>query len=89
MRFFCYRQSNNDLYFYLYRISYMWYCPLGSVLSFGVGWIFSWISNLILNEKPQDIDPNLFTPILASKLHKQQLKNSNEYHNTVILDTIS
>lgn len=67
----------------------MWYCPLGSVLSFGVGWIFSWISNLILNEEPQDIDPDLFTPILASKLHKERLKNSNEYHSTVILDTIS
>ncbi|XP_043800722.1 putative sodium-dependent multivitamin transporter isoform X1 [Apis laboriosa] len=86
---FEYQQSNNDSYFYLYRISYMWYCPLGSVLSFGVGWIFSWISNLILNEEPQDIDPDLFTPILASKLHKKRLKNSNEYHSTVILDTIS
>ncbi|XP_076230903.1 putative sodium-dependent multivitamin transporter [Calliopsis andreniformis] len=83
------QQSNDDSYFYLYRISYMWYCPIGSVLSFAVGWILSWISNLILNEEPKELEPNLFTPFLASILRKKRLKNSSEYRSTIVLDKIS
>ncbi|OAD54198.1 Putative sodium-dependent multivitamin transporter [Eufriesea mexicana] len=66
-----YQQSNNDSYFYLYRISYMWYCPLGSIISFLLGWISSWISNLILGEKPQDVDPDLLIPILAARQRRR------------------
>ncbi|XP_068987442.1 putative sodium-dependent multivitamin transporter [Bombus flavifrons] len=59
---FEYQQNNNDSYFYLYRISYMWYCPLGSLISFVVGWISSWILNLIPREESKNTQPELFTP---------------------------
>ncbi|XP_043584708.1 putative sodium-dependent multivitamin transporter [Bombus pyrosoma] len=59
---FEYQQDNNDSYFYLYRISYMWYCPLGSLISFVVGWISSWILNLIPRKESKNTQPELFTP---------------------------
>lgn len=59
---FEYQQNNNDSYFYLYRISYMWYCPLGSLISFVVGWISSWILNLIPRKESKNTQPELFTP---------------------------
>ncbi|CAL7944637.1 unnamed protein product [Xylocopa violacea] len=86
---FEYQQTANTSYFYLYRISYMWYCPLGSLVSFLVGWLFSWISNLILREEPKDVDPELFTPILASRLRKKRPRDADKFHSTVVLDTIS
>ncbi|XP_050492665.1 putative sodium-dependent multivitamin transporter isoform X1 [Bombus huntii] len=59
---FEYQQNNNDSYFYLYRISYMWYCPLGSLISFVVGWISSWILNSIPRKESKNTQPELFTP---------------------------
>ncbi|XP_012164636.2 putative sodium-dependent multivitamin transporter [Bombus terrestris] len=59
---FEYQQNNNDSYFYLYRISYMWYCPLGSLISFVVGWISSWILNLISRKESKTTQSELFTP---------------------------
>ncbi|XP_050576039.1 putative sodium-dependent multivitamin transporter [Bombus affinis] len=59
---FEYQQNNNDSYFYLYRISYMWYCPLGSLISFVVGWISSWILNLISRKESKNTQSELFTP---------------------------
>ncbi|XP_076181644.1 putative sodium-dependent multivitamin transporter [Ptiloglossa arizonensis] len=88
--FLGYRPSGDDSYFYLYRISYMWYCPLGSVISFAVGWISSWILNLILGEEPKELDPDLFVPILASRERKRRSKrNANELNSAVVLDTLS
>lgn len=75
---FEYQQSDDDSYFYLYRISYMWYCPLGSVISFAVGWISSWISNLILGEESRDLEPDLF----ASSLCKKGSKNLDKFDST-------
>ncbi|XP_060821388.1 putative sodium-dependent multivitamin transporter [Bombus pascuorum] len=59
---FEYQQNNNDSYFYLYRISYMWYCPLGSLISFVVGWISSWILSLIPRKESKNTQPELFAP---------------------------
>ncbi|KZC10078.1 PREDICTED: putative sodium-dependent multivitamin transporter [Dufourea novaeangliae] len=71
-------QHNNDddSYFYLYRISYMWYCPLGSVISFGVGLFASWISNLILGKEPKELHPDLLTPMKASRVRRRRLKTT-------------
>ena len=82
-------ESNDDSYFYLYRISYMWYCPIGSVLSFVAGWIFSWIFDRISKEERKELNPDLFTPILASIVRKRRSKNMNEFHSNLTLDNIS
>ncbi|XP_029048064.1 putative sodium-dependent multivitamin transporter [Osmia bicornis bicornis] len=82
-------ESNDDSYFYLYRISYMWYCPIGSVLSFVAGWIFSWLFDRISKEERKELNPDLFTPILASRVRKRRSKNINDFHSNLTLDNIS
>ncbi|XP_026670973.1 putative sodium-dependent multivitamin transporter [Ceratina calcarata] len=86
---FEYQQRSSDSYFYLYRISYMWYCPLGSAISFLVGWIASWISNLKFGKESRELEPDLFVSILAKELRRKRLKNTNEVHRNGALDTIS
>ena len=61
----------------------MWYCPLGSVISFAVGWISSWISNLILGEEIsglRDLEPDLF----ASSLCKKESKHVDKFDIVVL-----
>lgn len=67
----------------------MWYCPIGSVLSFVAGWIFSWIFDLISKKERQELNPDLFTPILASRVRKRRSKNINEFHSSRTLEAIS
>ncbi|XP_076293739.1 putative sodium-dependent multivitamin transporter [Lasioglossum baleicum] len=81
--------ANDDSYFYLYRISYMWYCPLGSVISFVVGLFSSWILNLICKDQSKELDPDLFNPIKARMVRKRRLKNGNEFRSNIALDSIS
>ncbi|KAI4502768.1 hypothetical protein M0802_001812 [Mischocyttarus mexicanus] len=68
------KTTNKDSIFYLYRLSYMWYCPLGFLSSLLIGWIISWLTETIL-EKNKDnkipININLFTPIIASRIQKR------------------
>lgn len=84
---FEYQQPSVDSYFYLYRISYMWYCPLGSTISFLVGWIASWISNLIFGRESRELDPDLFVAVLAKQIRRKRLKKTNEFHSNIVLDT--
>ncbi|KAL2737253.1 putative sodium-dependent multivitamin transporter isoform X2 [Vespula maculifrons] len=64
--------KNQNSYFYLYRISYMWYCPLGFLSSLLIGWIVSWLTRMIFKEREIVMDPHLFTPIIASRVHKKE-----------------
>ncbi|XP_047361568.1 putative sodium-dependent multivitamin transporter isoform X1 [Vespa velutina] len=63
--------TNQKSYFYLYRVSYMWYCPLGFLSSLLIGWIVSWVTRMIFKEEEILMDPQLFTPIIASRVHKR------------------
>ena len=83
------QENNDDSYFYLYRLSYMWYCPLGSVISFLVGWISSWISYLVLREEAKELDLDLLTPVVASIVRKGRLRRTRESRNSVVVNTIS
>lgn len=68
----------------------MWYCPLGSVISFVVGWISSWMSNLVLREEAKELDLDLMTPVVASIVRKGRLRRTRESRNgVVVLDKIS
>ncbi|XP_017109109.2 putative sodium-dependent multivitamin transporter [Drosophila bipectinata] len=71
-----------DHYFYLYRISYMWYAALGFVVTFFGGWFFSWVCALLgwdSNRRIyQDaectlIKHDLFVPPLAKRLQRRQV----------------
>lgn len=81
-------RPTDDSYFYLYRISYMWYCPLGSVISFAVGLFVSWISNLISRGDSEELDPNLFNPIKAARMRARRLKSGKDAQSNITLDSI-
>lgn len=68
-------------YFYLYRISYMWYCPLGFLLAIIIGAVVSWIMKWIFRENLPEVDLALLSPIVANQIQKRREKD--KYRNTI------
>ncbi|XP_051158287.1 putative sodium-dependent multivitamin transporter [Leptopilina boulardi] len=68
----------NSSTFFLYRISYMWYAPLGTTLTLIIGWVFSLIIYKIsaTQNSSTKIDPKLFTPFVANRIRKRLNKNN-------------
>lgn len=73
-------------YFWLYRLSYLWYSVLGFVITFICGYSFSWLleclywadnSQIYVDIACKQIDYDLFVPILARKLQREAA-NSEE-----------
>lgn len=73
-------------YFWLYRLSYLWYSVLGFIITFICGYNFSWLfeclnwadnSQIYLDLACKQIDYDLFVPILARKLQRNAA-NSEE-----------
>ncbi|RLU26334.1 hypothetical protein DMN91_000128 [Ooceraea biroi] len=69
-------------YFYLYRISYMWYCPLGFIFAIVAGCLASWITRWIFKEDQTEVDPLLLSPIMANQVQKRR-KKIDEFRNTI------
>ncbi|XP_076388479.1 putative sodium-dependent multivitamin transporter isoform X1 [Megachile rotundata] len=59
-------------YFYLYRISYMWYSPMGLGITLIVGYLTSLVARRICHRDSREPDPNLFTPLLASRIKRRR-----------------
>ncbi|XP_068139830.1 putative sodium-dependent multivitamin transporter [Drosophila tropicalis] len=91
-------QDQEQHYFYLYRISYMWYAALGFLVAFFVGWLlsylFAWLKWDDNRRIYQDLDctlikHDLFVPPLARRLQRQQMPRlvvtgtSSEFVNDV------
>lgn len=66
-------------YFYLYRLSYMWYCVLGFIVTLLVGFVVSQVLNrmnmrgyesekIYLDEQRRYLNPDLFSPPVAKRL---------------------
>lgn len=70
--------TNKDSIFYLYRLSYMWYCPLGFLSSLLIGWIVSWLIETIFFKKKEKIviDLRLLTPIVALSIQKRNTRKT-------------
>lgn len=78
-----YRSEENESYFYLYRISYMWYGPLGFLVALIAGWITSLVARCISNEmNSTEHDSSLFSPIVAKLMQKKQ-KEEFEFRNMI------
>lgn len=69
-------------YFYLYRISYMWYAAIGFLVTFILGIVFSWIFEklkwdqndaLYTDETRTQIKCDLFVPPIAKCMRKRQM----------------
>ncbi|XP_016978667.2 putative sodium-dependent multivitamin transporter isoform X1 [Drosophila rhopaloa] len=72
----------DEHFFYLYRISYMWYAALGFVIAFFGGWLLSWLFAVLNWDNNrriyQDADcklikHDLFVPPLAKRLQRRQM----------------
>ncbi|XP_029051314.1 putative sodium-dependent multivitamin transporter isoform X2 [Osmia bicornis bicornis] len=59
-------------YFYLYRISYMWYSPMGLTITLLVGYLTSLLAKRICQKDTREPDPNLFTPLVASRIKRRR-----------------
>ncbi|KAK0092435.1 hypothetical protein PV326_001465 [Microctonus aethiopoides] len=76
--------SRDSDFFYLYRISYMWYSTIGCLIAIIIGWIVSNILQLIGLEKPRHIHPDLFFPFIANRIIKSR-ENANKKSSNYIL----
>ncbi|KAI4497491.1 hypothetical protein M0802_007502 [Mischocyttarus mexicanus] len=63
---------DNNHYFYLYRISYMWYAPLGFLITFIIGLLISNIIRCISKKTQKELDPDLFFPIIGKRLSNKR-----------------
>lgn len=70
-------------YFYLYRISYLWYSPIGFCITLFGGWIVSLIFTgcgmggervIYLDEEKRMINADLFSPPIAKRLRLENAK---------------
>ncbi|EZA62320.1 hypothetical protein DMN91_010630 [Ooceraea biroi] len=66
------RSTGDSSYFYLYRISYMWYSVLGFLITFILGLLVSMLSRAINKKQTVDLDPNLFFPVIARRMRSKQ-----------------
>ncbi|XP_018301707.1 putative sodium-dependent multivitamin transporter isoform X1 [Mycetomoellerius zeteki] len=62
------KSTGDSSYFYLYRISYMWYSPLGFLITFMLGLVISNLSRLIFKKQNDELDTDLFFPVLARRI---------------------
>ncbi|CAK9818230.1 Putative sodium-dependent multivitamin transporter [Anthophora plagiata] len=73
-------ETDDSSYFYLYRISYMWYGPLGFVMTFVIGLLLSYCLKQIFQERKVELDDNLFFPIVGKRIRcrREQTTGINE-----------
>ncbi|XP_018376705.1 PREDICTED: putative sodium-dependent multivitamin transporter [Trachymyrmex cornetzi] len=65
-------EPDQSSYFYLYRISYLWYNPIGLTITLVVGYVASIIVRLIQGKSNIEHDPSLFTPFLAARIRRRR-----------------
>ncbi|XP_043276409.1 putative sodium-dependent multivitamin transporter [Venturia canescens] len=83
------RVENSEI-FYLYRISYMWYSPIGFIMTLVVGLIVSYFDRLVFKQDRVYLDPDLFFPIIGKRLRKdRQIDNGDNTSERNIADVRS
>ncbi|KAL6429900.1 hypothetical protein ACFW04_007636 [Cataglyphis niger] len=65
-------ESDESSYFYLYRISYLWYNPMGLIITLVVGYTASYIVRLIQRGRIIEHDPSLFVPFVAARIRRRR-----------------
>lgn len=59
--------------FYLYRISYMWYAPLGVLITVIVGLTTSNLFRVLTKDYvPREVDPDFFIPPVANRITRRR-----------------
>lgn len=67
-------RSTNDFY-YLFKISYLYYIALGFLITI----VLSVLLSLIHGDPDSQADPELFTPLVAQYLRKRKTKEETVY----------
>ncbi|KAJ8687394.1 hypothetical protein QAD02_023188 [Eretmocerus hayati] len=73
--------SDTD-YFYLYRISYIWYSAIGFTFTFVVGLVVSYLSKFFRSKVESELDPDLFFPFISERIRSKRQKKSEINGNT-------
>ncbi|XP_020278317.1 putative sodium-dependent multivitamin transporter [Pseudomyrmex gracilis] len=76
-------EEDPSSYFYLYRISYLWYNPIGLTITLVVGYIASLIVQRIQRGNNIEHDPSLFVPFVAARI-KRRRQNAQKTTNSQI-----
>ncbi|XP_011686228.1 PREDICTED: putative sodium-dependent multivitamin transporter [Wasmannia auropunctata] len=79
------KSTGDSSYFYLYRISYMWYSPLGFLITFVLGLLVSNLSRLFMKNPNDEVDANLFFPVIARRIRYRR-RNDIENEGSSPLD---
>lgn len=79
--------------FYLYRISYLWYSPLGFAITVIFGLVISNIFRILTTEVPRQLNSDLFTPMVANRIRNRldpmtKTGCQNETFDLQTLDTV-
>ncbi|KOC64350.1 Putative sodium-dependent multivitamin transporter [Habropoda laboriosa] len=80
------QRADDSSYFYLYRISYMWYSPLGFVLTFVIGLLLSYCFKQIFQEEKVELDVNLYFPIVGERIRRRREQTTEINENEVPKD---
>lgn len=59
-------------YFYLYRISYIWYSAISFVITFIIGLAVSYLSRSMYDDQDAELDPDLFFPFVAKRIRRRR-----------------
>lgn len=78
---FYFRKS--DDYLYMYRVSYMWYAPIGFLMTFIFGLGLSYCLNRIYKEPKVGLDTNLFFPLIGERIRHRNREISSSSENVV------
>ncbi|XP_012262785.2 putative sodium-dependent multivitamin transporter [Athalia rosae] len=70
--------------FYLYRVSYMWYAPMGLVVAVIVGLAVSNFWRLWTKEPIAELDPEYFTPPVANRIRRRRAKAEKTISNQTL-----
>lgn len=77
-------------YLWLFKISYLYYAPIGFCITFFSGWLFSLIfdslglggiQTIYLNGNPNIINPDLFSPPIANRIRRCNAKYLEDEHH--------
>lgn len=63
----------------------MWYSPLGFLITFIFGLLISNLSRLFIKDQNDDLDANLFFPVIARRIRERQ-RNDIENEGNSPLD---
>lgn len=64
--------TGEEKFFFLYRISYMWYAPLGLLITVVIGWVASHVTKYLCNQEEMYVNPSLFFPCVANRIRKRE-----------------